>query len=996
MITMESFRPRGKRARPAGGLGLALALGLATAMPLPTGFAQAPAASRSPGVVTGWVSNQATRNLLGGATVEVPALSMSAQTDATGTYTLREVPDGTHEIVASYAGLDPRRATVRIAGGQLVRQNFDLTSNVYQLGEFKVSADREGAAAALTAQRNANNVKNVIAMDSYGDLPNLSVAELAGLMAGVAVNYSDDGVANGIQVRGAPATQNRVTIDGGLKAGSGVTRQFPSAQFTGAGFAEVELTKGHRPDTGADSLGGTVNLKSRSPLSMAEKRRIDYTASARYAPPFTDQVAWREQHRFHPMLNLGYMEVFDVPGGERNLGVSFHTFYSENANGLFVADRLFQTTDTAPAFLYDYRPQDKYNNRKIYSGRFLADYRFSPSTTYRLIAGYVFNNEPYVQQYIGRVFTNQTVGATGTAGILPGYTNATTEARQTAATQAQVQDQMIGTYRTFGDISLGAEHKWGRVALDYTGAYSWNRFNRDTGKAGGALTHNVANIGWIIDRTRSELDPLFIQTAGPDVTNPASYRPIANGLVIRNQDDYEQVTGFTGNLRVHVLPQRALFLKTGIDWREVDVDQISRDRRYSYIGTEPLAPDRTAQVRSGFNLPHWHPGAFVRNGRLVNPAVWSEDAYFHESLRYTGRRFATETVTAGYLMAEGKLGREGVLARTSFLGGLRREKTETEGRGFVRARTLSSVALQTADPVGAAARDYAANARTNRSDYTKSFPSLHLAHEWSPNLKGRLSWSTSFGRPNMTNMFPSETPNEQGQFITINNPGLLPQDSRNWDANLDYYFKPAGYFSVGWFEKKIRDYIVGGVVVGNVADTTDNGFNGEYRGWEIRSSVNGGTATVRGWEFSYQQQYTFLPGFLKGLSLMATYTRLETNGDFGGRTQLSTGQVAGFVPETINVVPSWRYRRFTGRIRVAYLSTFLDTYNAANPVLNIHTKRRVLVSPSVVYELTPALALTCEVSNVFNAFQERYRKPNFYTQVRDNPTTITFGVKGRL
>ena len=283
------------------------------------------------GSISGWVSNQATRNLLSGASIEVPALGLSTRTDDRGCYILSGLPAGEHVVVAAYAGLDSQSVPVRVSGGSPTSRNFELTSAVYRLGEFKVSADREGAAAALTAQRNSGNVRNVIAMDSYGDTPNLSVAELAGLMPGVAVNFSDDGVANGIQVRGAAATLNRVTIDGGLKAGSGATRQFPSAQFTGAGFAEVELTKGHRPDSGADSLGGTVNLKSRSPLSMRERRRVDYTASVRAAPSFTDQVAWRARHREHPLLNFGYMEVFDVAGGERNLGISLNAFYSENA-----------------------------------------------------------------------------------------------------------------------------------------------------------------------------------------------------------------------------------------------------------------------------------------------------------------------------------------------------------------------------------------------------------------------------------------------------------------------------------------------------------------------------------------------------------------------------------------------------------------------------------------------------------------------------------------
>jgi hypothetical protein len=167
--------------------------------------------------------------------VEVTALGISTRTDDRGYYTLSGLPAGEHVVVASYADLDSQSVSVRVTAGTPATRNFELTSAVYRLGEFKVSADREGAAAALTAQRNSGNVRNVIAMDSYGDLPNMSVAELAGLMPGVAVNFSDDGVANGIQVRGASATLNRVTIDGGLKAGSGATRQFPSAQFTGAG-----------------------------------------------------------------------------------------------------------------------------------------------------------------------------------------------------------------------------------------------------------------------------------------------------------------------------------------------------------------------------------------------------------------------------------------------------------------------------------------------------------------------------------------------------------------------------------------------------------------------------------------------------------------------------------------------------------------------------------------------------------------------------------------
>ena len=44
---------------------------------------------------------------------------------------------------------------------------------------------------------------------------------------------------------------------------------------------------------------------------------------------------------------------------------------------------------------------------------------------------------------------------------------------------------------------------------------------------------------------------------------------------------------------------------------------------------------------------------------------------------------------------------------------------------------------------------------------------------------------------------------------------------------------------------------------GTIGTGADNGYNGEYAGWTILSTANAGTAVVQGWEFSYQQQFTF-------------------------------------------------------------------------------------------------------------------------------------------
>jgi len=282
-------------------------------------------------------------------------------------------------------------------------------------------------------------------------------------------------------------------------------------------------------------------------------------------------------------------------------------------------------------------------------------------------------------------------------------------------------------------------------------------------------------------------------------------------------------------------------------------------------------------------------------------------------------------------------------------------------------------------------------------DYTKSFPSAHLTHDLTPNLKARLSWSTSFGRPALSNLLPNETINENNQTLTTNNPSLLPQTAKNWDFTLDYYFEPVGNLSVGWFHKSIRDYIVNGIVSGTIGTGADNGYNGEYPGFTQLTSANAGSATVQGWEFSYQQQLTFLPGLLRGLAVGANYTWLDTHGNFGGTTNLSTGQVAGFIPRTANANLSWRHRGFSTRLLVNYTGEHLQTYSAASLGRNLYRFKRVITTLGFGYQVSPVLNVTVDIDNLFNEPQARYRGiPDQMQSTSLTGTTVTLGVSGRF
>ena len=755
-------------------------------------------------------------------------------------------------------------------------------------------------------------------------------------------------------------------------------------------------------------------MKTRSPLNLKEKRRIIYSATVRIAPSFTEQVPRREEHRSHPLLNLAYQEVFSVLGGDRNLGVAANVFYSENAVGQFRVTNQYQNQIdlTQPAYQWSYQTREGYNNRKQRSVNVKTDYRHSFNTKFSLNATINDNVERFRRTDNATAYTGNanTVPNATTSGVIPGYTDKITQVRPIAGAQIDIvgngpNSYVVETYL----LDFGAEHEYGPLQIDYNVGFSRNHQQSGLLPQGGqtALTNRISGIGWIIDRTQSDLYPRFTQTAGPDITNPANYLPIANGLVKTSSEQPQEVPQARGNVRYALPTAVPTHLKAGFAWRAQKVDLANYSRRWSYIGTTALAADPNARpfnnIKAGLNLPRWQTSDFFAGGSAgkfpANPALWQEDLYFFEANKYSGTRSLSEEVTAGYLMAQGSFGRDGWIGRTGYLTGVRTEKTDTEGEGWVlvRANVRSTTAQQLADPVGSARRDYESSARVTKGSYTKSFPSAHLTHDFTRNLKARLSWSTSFGRPGIGNLLPSESANETNQTVTINNPGLLPQTAKNWDFTLDYYFEPVGNLSVGWFNKKIKDYIVTGTNAGIVESGTDNGYNGEYAGFTRLTSANSGTATVDGWEFSYRQQFTFLPGLLKGLSGSANYTVIDTKGNFGGTTNRTTGQVPGFIPKAGNVSLSWRYRGFSTRVLYNYTGDYISSYNATNAGGNLYRYAFKTTNVGLAYQLRPAVSLTCDVANIFNKPQRLYQGiPGRTQDTMYNYVTVTVGVSGRF
>jgi TonB-dependent receptor len=974
-----------------------LALGLSA-----VGFAQGAA-----GAITGTISNSATGRMLEGATVTIPELHRSELTDDTGRFRFTGVPGGEYTVVASYTGLEEARTPAHVAPPETAAVNFDLTAAIYKLDAFTVTGEREGNAASITRQRTADTVKHVVSMDAFGNLANDNAGELLLRLPGIAGVHDLDGNISEVNIRGTASNLNLVTVDGNLMASNfGTSRSFALRSISGSLFSEIEVTKAPTPDMPADSIGGAINFKSASPLDMKGGRRITYGASFRWAPRWVKNVPMAYEHPLHPTLKAGWQQVFDVGGGQRNLGLTFNTFYSENSSGGFTGTNAYENTLSRHAYLYDYQARDIYNNRKQTSVSLKIDYRLSPSTTITASALLNEDDQPFNYWFIDRAVTSQSVATlnaagqpTGTGTILPNYTDNLTQVRGLNNSQMILTSQLIGFDDLQTNFNLGAKHKFGRLQVNYDGAYSLSHALFDTGEhgnrpGGAAFTESVRSVGWTIDRGVSEEYPRWTQTEGPNISDPSVYTP--SSLQRRNNSQGLEIISAKGDATYQLATAVPVNLKTGFSFRRQEIRHWSADRQWTPIGAAPgslaslvdLNKVHTSEEdRIGRQIPFIDPGDLVKDIRN-NPGHWSEDLYYNVQHMFQGRDTVREDVAAGF--GQGQV----VLGRLKVLAGLRYERTDVSSKGYVPSIVQSTTAQRAANPVGTATADNNYYLRSSGA-YDNWFPGVYLTYNITKNLLLRADWSNSIGRPAFSTLVPTFSVNNTTEVVNVNNAGLGPQTSENWDAGVEYYFEPVGVFSANVFRKNLHDFIVTGTT-GTIGTGKDNGFNGDYAGYDLTSTFNGGQAKIDGFEIGYQQRFEFLPKALSGLSAFATYTWLRTDGDYGSTSTAprSTSDVLNFIPEAINAGLSYSYHGWGARASWNRTGKYLNSYNA-NPALLRYTLQRDMYDASISYRTRRGHTFFVDVRNITNS-PRSWGRPAGVTNAYIFFTSVNFGVKGEF
>ena len=264
---------------------------LATVLLLSSALASALSAqTAATGAIAGRVLNPATGEYIRNVEIRIDGTQQVTLSEDGGYYRLNNAPVGAVTLTAIYTGHETATAKVNVTAGGTATHDFEMAptgsrrtaEEIVQLGAFVVSSEREGQAKAVSEQKEAQNVKVVVAADNFGDIAEGNVGEFLKFMPGITLDYVETDT-RAARMGGLEARYGYVTLDGNTMANTVAgasfgsdARQFEFEAFSINNIDSIEVNKTLNADMPGDAPAGTVNLRSKSALDR-KGQRFNYT-----------------------------------------------------------------------------------------------------------------------------------------------------------------------------------------------------------------------------------------------------------------------------------------------------------------------------------------------------------------------------------------------------------------------------------------------------------------------------------------------------------------------------------------------------------------------------------------------------------------------------------------------------------------------------------------------------------------------------------------------
>jgi iron complex outermembrane recepter protein len=282
----------------------------------------------------------------------------------------------------------------------------------------------------------------------------------------------------------------------------------------------------------------------------------------------------------------------------------------------------------------------------------------------------------------------------------------------------------------------------------------------------------------------------------------------------------------------------------------------------------------------------------------------------------------------------------------------------------------------------------AAGPLTVDRSYNDVLPSLNLKLDVTDSLLMRLAASRTMSRPTLTQLSPTVSASGTAQTITANNPYLAPFRSNNLDVAGEWYFTRGGLLATTLFYKDLVSLVIQQNTQLPLTITQINGDGSRQpvrQVWTETSLVNGHGISVDGAEFSYQQNFDFLPWPLDGFGTLLNYTWLESHGS----TPLQGASKDNYTAQVY-----YEKGRFGGRLAYTYRGKFYVGTEG-------NTQDQIIQQPfgtldaNLTFNLTGHVSLLIEATNLLDdTDRQRFEPINLTATYIDNGRRMLVGVRG--
>jgi len=866
--------------------------------------------------------------------IELQPMGRKVVSDDQGQFRIADVPVGEYTLTASYVGFAPFSKTVKVVAGQVT--NIDVVLQVAaQSDQVIVTGERvQGEAEAINIERLSDEIVQVLPAKVINSLPNTNVADAVGRLPSVSLER-DEGEGKYVQIRGTEPRLSNVTINGvNVPSPEGVVRNIKLDAVPANLVERIEVYKTLSANQDADGIGGTVNLVTRT---AGEKATYNFGGEGGYTPI----QGGRTLGGFDGTVGKRF-------GSEKKFGLLLGGTFDRNNRGIDDLEPTEAATTLSSGQNIAYVPTEDLRSYSYYRTRYGfaegIDYNLKPGTNI-YVKGLYSDFHDYGDTWVYTPNAGNMIKSVNGSQIT--FDNAQDCVAVNQAADDPNQGGTLGAnpcspgsyqYRHYirrpdqqvFSILTGARHDLSStlIVYEFAGSRAHNiggqdfpttHFNGPTASYdnSGNLQPGPTGADVALD-LRNRNRPKFVAQDNTNLYDPTQYT-IADTSLPKYHATQVNFQGAASLARRYSVHSHFGTFELGLKIRDSHTTQNENDLFFSVFSGTPITLDT---VLGTYTNPTYYDKSFQIGGLTYGPASdynkilqattgtrsQSQSDIVNSITRSAGAFFdADERVYAGYLQNVISLG------KFRLQTGVRFEGTNTH---FLTNQLTANV-----DSQGNSLPPTISPLRQD-SGYLNALPSVQLQYLLEKNTNLRANFSQAISRPNIGDLVPTTIvdPNASPKSVSTGNPNLKPTKANNYDLLFEHFFQPLGILQAGFFYKQLSDPIY---------PTASTIASGPQAGYLLTQSINGPNAHITGFEASWEQRLSRLPGLLGGFGIAANYSYTSSQVTFptgfsNGRTDHPTLQRQA--PNNWNFNLTYDKSRFSGRFAISHNDANLWQY----------------------------------------------------------------------